>query len=76
MYIKVFVVADAKRESVTLRNNALEITVREPPQQNRANTRVREIVAAQFNVPFAQVRIISGYHTGAKMLSLPDADRK
>ena len=76
MYVKVFVVADAKRESVTMRDKALEITVREPAQQNRANTRVREIVAARFAVPLAQVRIISGYHTSAKMLSLPDAEQK
>ncbi len=76
MYVKVFVVADAKRESVTMRGNAFEITVREPAQQNRANTRVREIIAAHFVVPLAQVRIISGYHTGAKMLSLPDAEQK
>lgn len=72
MYLKVFVVADAKRESIVKRDKALEITVREPAQQNRANTRVREIVAERFGVPLSQVRIISGHHTGAKMLSLPD----
>ena len=76
MYLKVFVVPDAKRESVAERSGALEVTVREPARQNRANTRVREIVAERYGAPLSQVRIISGHHSGAKMLSLPDGAQK
>lgn len=72
MYLKVFVTPNARREEVRERRAALAIAVREPAKGNRANTRVREIVAARLALPLSAVRIVSGYTSRAKMLSIRD----
>ena len=78
MYIKVFVTPDAKREKVEVshpakgeeKNDALLISVKEPASGNRANTRVRELVAERFGKPLGKVRILTGHHSRAKMISI------
>ena len=70
MYIKVFVTPDAKRERVEEKGETLAISVREPATGNRANTRVREIIAWRQGVPFGKVRILTGHRSRAKMVSV------
>ena len=68
MYIKVFVTPGAGREQVEERKEVLHITVREPARGNRANIRVREIVAMRFRVPLWKVAILTGHRARGKML--------
>ena len=70
MYLKVYVSPDARRESVRKVKEALHISVKEPAKGNRANTRLRELVAAHFKVPVNHVRILGGHHSRSKMLSI------
>ena len=70
MYIKVFVTPAAKREKVEEKGETLAISVREPALGNRANDRVREIVAKRFGKPFGKVRILTGHRSRGKMLSI------
>lgn len=70
MYLKVFVTPSAKRESVEEKGEALVILVREPAMGNRANVRVREIIAERQNVPLGKVRILTGHRSRAKMISI------
>ncbi|MHB1163030.1 MAG: DUF167 domain-containing protein [Minisyncoccota bacterium] len=70
MYIKVFVTPGAKREKVEETGETLLIAVREPAMGNRANDRVREIVAMRLHVPLGKVRILTGHRSRAKMLSI------
>ena len=70
MYIKVFVTPDAKREKVEKKGEMLTISVREPALGNRANNRVREIVAELFKVSLGKVRILTGHRSRGKMLSV------
>lgn len=70
MYLKVFVTPGARRESVEEKGDMLVITVREPAEGNRANTRVRELVALRFSASVAQVRILTGHHSRGKMISV------
>lgn len=70
MYVKVFVTPDAKRESVEEKGDALAISVREPATGNRANDRVRELVALRFGAPLGSVRILTGHRSRGKMLSI------
>ena len=73
MYVKVRVLAQAKKESVQkLSKDHFEISVKEKPLQNLANRRVVELVAQHFKVPALQIRIVSGHHSPSKILSLPD----
>lgn len=70
MYIKVFVTPDARRESVEEKGETLAISVREPAQGNRANERVREIVALRLHMPLGKVRILTGHRSRGKLLSI------
>lgn len=77
MYIKVFVTPGAKKERVEEtsakggdRSESLRIAVTEPAEQNRANERVREILAARAGVPVGKVRILTGHHSRSKMISI------
>lgn len=70
MYLKVFVTPDAKKEKVEEKGELLAISVREPATGNRANTRVREIIAEREGVPVAKVRILTGHRSRAKMVSV------
>ena len=80
MYLKVFVTPDARKETVeekgdpSRQGNAevdtLVITVREPATGNRANTRVRELIALRLGLPVSKVRILTGHHSRAKMISI------
>lgn len=70
MFIKVFVTPGAKKEKVEEKDEALVISVREPALQNRANNRVREIVASRLGVEVRKVRILTGHHARVKMISI------
>ncbi len=70
MYLKVFVTPDSKRENVEKIGDVYKITVREPAAQNRANTRVRELVARKFAVPVGKVAILTGHRARGKMISI------
>ena len=70
MYIKVFVTPGAKRERVEEKGEELLISVREEAQGNRANDRVRELVALRAGVPLGKVRILTGHRSHVKMISV------
>ncbi len=70
MFIKVLVTPGAKREKVEEKGETLLISVKEPAAQNRANTRVRELIALWAGVPIGKVRILTGHRSRAKMISI------
>lgn len=71
MYIKVRVVAGAKKESVEkISDTSYKLAVKEPAKQNLANRRVIELMAFELKVPKAQIRLISGHQSPSKMLSV------
>ncbi len=71
MYLRVSVAPGAKRELIKEgKDGMLLISVREPAEGNRANMRVREIVALRFMVPTSCVRILSGHHSPVKLLTM------
>jgi len=69
--VRVKVVADARKDS--LRENGkggFEMSVREPAAENRANERVRELLAAHFGVPVKSVRITAGHQRPTKTVRI------
>ncbi|KKW07322.1 MAG: YggU family protein [Parcubacteria group bacterium GW2011_GWA2_49_16] len=73
MYIRVRVAAGAKKESFEqTAEDSFAVAVKEPAEQNHANGRVLELVAAYFGISLKQIRIISGHHAPGKILSIPD----
>jgi len=73
MYVKVRVIAGAKKESCTqVSADHFKVSVREPAERNLANRRVMELVAMHFKLLPKQVRIISGHTSPSKIFSIPD----
>lgn len=71
MYIRVKAFPNAGKEVVEkLDDHRLQICVREPATDNRANKRIIEIVASHYNIPTNTVRIISGHHRPNKLLQI------
>ena len=70
MYLKVFVTSGAKRETVEEKGELLAIAVKEPATGNRANQRVREIIARRSGVSINKVHILTGHRARAKMISI------
>lgn len=71
MYIKVFVTPGAKKEKVEEKSDGvLMMSVREPASGNRANNRVRELVAQRLGIVAGKVRILTGHRSRVKMISV------
>lgn len=71
MYIKVKVQAGAKKEKIEKKKeNSFIISVKEPAERNLANTRIKEIIASIYAINVKSVRIISGYQSPSKILSI------
>jgi len=69
MYIHAKVTSGAKKEILKqISADHFEISVREKPERNLANTRVIELLAAHFKVPKSKVRIINGHRSPSKLL--------
>jgi uncharacterized protein YggU (UPF0235/DUF167 family) len=71
MYIRVHICPDAKREEVVKEApDTWRISVREPAEGNRANDRMRTVIARELAVPTSAVRILTGHHARSKLLSV------
>lgn len=73
MYIKVRVETRAKKEStVVLSANTFIITTKEKAEQNAANRRILELVAAHFKINAKEVHLVRGHRSPTKLLLVPD----
>lgn len=70
LVVRVKVTARAKKERVEKKGTVLLLSIKEPAQDNRANERVRQIVAQRYAVPMKNVRIVSGHHKPTKRLEI------
>lgn len=69
MYLKLKVIPDSKIEKVEKTgDDSWRIWVRVPAENNAANTRVLELVRAEF--PGTSIRIVSGHHSPSKIVSI------
>lgn len=70
-YISAQVTPDGKRDRVTnVVPHAYELVVREPARGNRANRRTRELIAEQYQVTLAAVRLVTGHRSQKKVLAV------
>jgi uncharacterized protein YggU (UPF0235/DUF167 family) len=71
MYLRITVTPGAKKEAVQkLSENKWLISVKEPAEQNLANTRVCTLIAREYRVAPSDVRILTGHHSRVKMISV------
>lgn len=71
MYIKVNVIAGAKKEIFKQKSkDHFDISVKEKAERNMANTRILELVSEHFQIPKNKVRIINGHHHPSKLISV------
>jgi uncharacterized protein YggU (UPF0235/DUF167 family) len=71
MYIRVHANPGARKERVMkIDDTTYQIAVKEPAERNMANTRIREILSEEFNVPVTEVKILTGHRSSSKILSV------
>jgi uncharacterized protein (TIGR00251 family) len=71
MYIRVHANPGSRKERVMkIDETTYQIAIKEPAERNMANTRIREILSEEFNVPIAEVKILTGHRSSSKMLSV------
>jgi len=70
MYIKVHVFPGSKREKLIEIGELFELYVKEKAEMNRANRRVREVIAEHFSVPKGNVRLLAGHRSTKKLFSI------
>lgn len=71
MLVSVRVRAGARKESVEKTgDNRYRIAVREEAEGNRANDRVRTLIALEYAVPTTRVRIVKGHHSPGKVMEI------
>ncbi len=69
MYLKLKVIPDSKQEKVEqVKDDEYRLWVKVPAENNRANTRVLEIVRELF--PGKKVRLVSGHTNPSKIVSI------
>ena len=69
MYLKIKVIPDAKSEKIEKKEDgSWRVWVKVPAENNRANTRVLELVHLEY--PNQSVRIVSGHHSPSKIVSI------
>lgn len=77
MFIKVKVLAGAKKEIIKQKNkDSFTVSVREPAERNLANKKVCEILALFLGLRYQNVRIISGHQSPNKILSINLSENK
>jgi uncharacterized protein YggU (UPF0235/DUF167 family) len=71
MHVRVRVKAGARKELFSAVDETLfTIAVREPAEQNRANLRVRTLLAEYFEVTPRQVKLLTGHHAPHKLYEI------
>lgn len=71
MYVVVRVTPDARKEQIEAQEvDEFLVSVREPAKGNRANARVRALLARHYRLPIGRVRIVSGHHSPKKIMSI------
>lgn len=71
MYIKVRVVAGAKKEKFEqVSKDHFKISVKEKAERNMANDRLRELLSEHFSIGKGKIRLISGHHSPSKIFSV------
>ncbi len=70
MYVKTHVFPGSKREKMVEKDKFYEIYVKEKAEMNRANKRVKEMLAEYFEVSKGDVRLLSGHRSQKKLFSI------
>jgi len=68
--VSVRVKAGSRKELIVKKEKRWDISVREPAEENRANHRVREILANEYKISLTSVRIIKGHHSPSKLFAI------
>ncbi len=68
-YLKVKVVANSREESITrINEETYRIEVCEKAEANKANNRVRQILAREYEVDLGRIQIVTGHHQPNKII--------
>lgn len=71
MLIHVKISPGARTDEIVQKNStSYLVSVREPAEQNRANTAMLALLARHLKVELSQLRIITGHHSPGKIIEV------
>lgn len=68
--VRVVVTPGARREKIEDRGGVLALSVREKAEGNRANTRIKEVIAQRYGVLTSQVHLVTGARSRSKLIRI------
>jgi uncharacterized protein (TIGR00251 family) len=68
--IQVKVKPSSKIEELSQEGDSFIVKVKEPPKEGKANQAVIKLLAQHFGVPQSQVRILSGFRSRNKIITI------
>ncbi len=75
MLIRVRVKTAAKKEEVVhISGDRYEVSLKEKPEQNAANTRLISVLATHLAVPLNTLRIVSGHKKPRKIVTIIESN--
>ncbi len=71
MLVRVRVKTGVRKESFAVTNETnFLIAIRELPERNAANARVRQLLSEYFEVAISRVKLVAGHHAPQKTFSI------
>ena len=70
MKIQVKVKPNSRTEELSREGDSFIVKVKEPPKEGKANQALIKLLAEHFGVPQSQVRILSGFRSGNKVIEV------
>jgi uncharacterized protein YggU (UPF0235/DUF167 family) len=71
MHIRVVVTTDASKEKVEkVAEDEYHMEVKEPAENNRANHRVRQVLADELDIPMYRIHLMRGHHHSSKLFMI------
>ena len=68
--LRVRVVANDSREAIKVEKGVYFIAVKEPAEENRANTKVLIVLSRYLGIPVQKLRMVRGHHSPSKIVSV------
>jgi uncharacterized protein (TIGR00251 family) len=76
VFLRVKAVPNASRTAIAgILGDALKIAVAQPPEAGKANAAILELLAATFNLPLRNVRVVAGSSHSRKTVELAGTTR-
>jgi uncharacterized protein len=74
--LTIYVKANSKNEMISIREEGLDVSIKEPPIKGKANLRIQQIIAEFLEIAPTEIQIISGNKSSIKRIQISNVSNK